>query len=259
MKVHVHNERPDQVIAYGLTLGTLTRITVENLDTRPATSGRPGEEFVGAASGAAVGLEVPQPPPDEVGIGVFPRPAGDDLIEPPTPITRFALGVVAVAPSDGLATILADVATPFREHGPFRIVRGGQSANPSTGELLEAVRATAADELLILPNNPNVILAARQVATMADVPIHVVPTRNVAEGIAAMMELDVGRRRGQRDGDGRGRAGDPDAPGDGGGAGCDGQRQEGEEGPDDRPRSGRWAARRRHRRRSGGARGARPR
>ena len=50
-----------------------------------------------------------------------------------------------------------------------------------------------ADELLILPNNPNVILAARQVATMADVPIHVVPTRNVAEGIAAMMELDGGR------------------------------------------------------------------
>ena len=194
VKVHVHNERPDQVIAYGLTLGTLTRITVENLDTMASDVREArAEEFVGAASGAAVGLDVPQPPPDEVGIGVFPRPAGDDLIEPPTPITRFALGVVAVAPSDGLATILADVATPFREHGPFRIVRGGQSANPSTGELLEAVRATAADELLILPNNPNVILAARQVATMADVPIHVVPTRNVAEGIAAMMELDGGR------------------------------------------------------------------
>ena len=75
-------------------------------------------------------------------------------------------------------------------------------ANPSTGELLEAVEATPADELLILPNNPNVILAARQVASMTDRPIHVVPTRNCAEGFAALLELDPsdpGRReRGRR-------------------------------------------------------------
>jgi uncharacterized protein len=72
----------------------------------------------------------------------------------------------------------------------FRIVKGGQSANPSTGELLEAVTDTPADELLILPNNPNVILAARQVASMTDRPIHIVPTRNCAEGFAAMFKLD---------------------------------------------------------------------
>jgi dihydroxyacetone kinase-like predicted kinase len=82
------------------------------------------------------------------------------------------------------------MAAPFREYGAFRIVRGGQSASPSTGELLDAVRATTADELLILPNNPNVMLAARQVATMADVPVHVVPTRNCAEGVAALLELN---------------------------------------------------------------------
>jgi dihydroxyacetone kinase-like predicted kinase len=69
-------------------------------------------------------------------------------------------------------------------------VRGGQSANPSTGELLDAVKATQADELLILPNNPNVVLAARQVASMTDRPVHVVPTRNCAEGVAALFELD---------------------------------------------------------------------
>ena len=73
-------------------------------------------------------------------------------------------GVVVVAPSDGLAAVLTDTAAPFREHGAFRVVQGGQSANPSTGELLEAVEATQADELLILSNNPNVVLAARQVA-----------------------------------------------------------------------------------------------
>jgi dihydroxyacetone kinase-like predicted kinase len=105
-------------------------------------------------------------------------------------VTRLPLGVVAVAPSDGLAAILTDTAAPFREYGAFRIVRGGQSANPSTGELLEAVQATQADELLILPNNPNVVLAARQVASMTDRPVHIVPTRNVAEGVAALFELD---------------------------------------------------------------------
>jgi hypothetical protein len=104
--------------------------------------------------------------------------------------TRLPLGVVAVAPSDGLAAVLADTAAPFREYGAFRVVRGGQSANPSTGELLEAVKATQADALLILPNNPNVVLAARQVAGMTDRPVHVVPTRNCAEGVAALFELD---------------------------------------------------------------------
>jgi DAK2 domain fusion protein YloV len=193
VKVHVHNERPDQVIAYGLGLGTLTRITIENLDMMASDVREArAEEFVGAGA-AASGGPATAPPPDEVGVGVFPQAAGDDMIDPPAPITRFPLGVVAVAPSDGLAAALGDMATPFLEHGPFRIVRGGQSANPSTGELLDAVRATAADELLILPNNPNVILAARQVAQMAEVPIHVVPTRNVAEGIAAVMELDPSR------------------------------------------------------------------
>lgn len=109
------------------------------------------------------------------------------------PVTRLPLGVVAVAPSEGLGAVLADTAAPFREHGAFRVVRGGQSANPSTGELLEAVRATQADALLILPNNPNVVLAARQVAGMADRPVHVVPTRNCAEGVAALFALDPAR------------------------------------------------------------------
>jgi hypothetical protein len=85
---------------------------------------------------------------------------------------------------------MIDTAAPFREHGAFRVVRGGQGANPSTGELLEAVEATDADQLLILSNNPNVVLAARQVASMTGRPVHVVPTRNCAEGIAALFELD---------------------------------------------------------------------
>jgi DAK2 domain fusion protein YloV len=172
-KVHVHNDRPDAVIAYGLTVGTLSRITIENLDSQAHdVRESKASAFVRAA-----------------GDGAFT--AGDDgAVATAEPATRLALGVVVVAPSDGLAAVLADTATPFREHGAFRVVSGGQSANPSTGELLEAVEATDADELLILSNNPNVVLAARQVASMTKRTIRVVPTRNCAEGVAALFELD---------------------------------------------------------------------
>ena len=67
---------------------------------------------------------------------------------------------------------------------------GGQSANPSTGELLEAINAVDASQVIVLPNNPNVVLAARQVVGMADRPVVVVPTRNAAEGFAALLSLD---------------------------------------------------------------------
>jgi DAK2 domain fusion protein YloV len=185
-KVHVHNERPDAVVAYGLGLGALSRITIENLDgqahdVREAKAAA----FVGEAGGPGAVAAVPTAVAVAGGAPPEPGPEAE-----PEPATRLPLGVVAVAPSDGLAAILTDTAAPFREYGAFRIVRGGQGANPSTGELLEAVQATQADELLILPNNPNVVLAARQVASMTDRPVHIVPTRNVAEGVAALFELD---------------------------------------------------------------------
>jgi dihydroxyacetone kinase-like predicted kinase len=93
------------------------------------------------------------------------------------------LAVIAVAAGEGLAAI-------FRDFGVSRVVVGGQSANPSTGELLEAVKSLNAKEVLLLPNNPNVVLAARQVAGMADRPVAVVATRNAAEGFAALLALD---------------------------------------------------------------------
>jgi len=168
LKVHVHNERPDEVIGYGLTVGTLSRISVENLDNQARdvresraasfTGTTPETEGTAAAAGTAN--------PGAANGGSIP-----------------ALGVLAVAPGDGLAAI-------FREFGVAAIVQGGQSANPSTGELKAAIDSVQARELIILPNNPNVVLAARQVASLTDRPVVVVPTRNAAEGIAALLALD---------------------------------------------------------------------
>ena len=259
-KIHVHNDRPDAVIQHGLGLGTLSRITIENLDGQ-ATDVREAKAAafvgeVGGSSGTGPG-SAPVALADGVPADGVPADRGFDAH--PMPATRFPLGVVAVAPSDGLAAILLDTATGFREYGAFRVVRGGQSANPSTGELLEAVQATQADELLILPNNPNVVLAARQVASMTNRPIHVVPTRNCAEGVAALFELDHTRaaeqnaRRMTEAGRGIQTMQVTEAVRD-----ATVSRAQGEEGPGDRPGSGRRPARGGQRRGAGGPRRPRP-
>jgi len=70
-------------------------------------------------------------------------------------------------------------------------VTGGQGANPSTGDLVEAIRATGSPSVIVLPNNPNVRMAARQAGELLpDVEVTVVPTRNPAEGVAAMLSIN---------------------------------------------------------------------
>ena len=183
-KVHVHNDRPDEIIAYGLSIGTLSRITIENLDNQ-AHDVREARATAFLEDG---GPARPGAPAVAVFDAAEPAARAHDHGSTSTPLP---LGIIAVVPSDGLAAVFNDLSAGFREFVAFRVVHGGQTANPSTGELLDAVATTPADELLILPNNPNVILAARQVAGMSDRPVHVVPTRNCAEGFAAMFVLDA--------------------------------------------------------------------
>jgi len=166
LKVHVHNERPDLVIGFGLSVGALSRISVENLDTQA----RDVRETRAAAFTSESAIAAASAPDAAAGAA---------------PVAAPALGVVAVVAGDGLAAI-------FRDFGVAAVVQGGQSANPSTGELLEAIGDVAAREIIVLPNNPNVVLAARQVASMTDQPVTVVPTRNAAEGFAALLALDPG-------------------------------------------------------------------
>ena len=169
IKVHVHNARPDLVIAYGLGIGSLSRISVENLDNQA----RDVRETKAAEFTSGVVVPVADANGSTNGTGAHAVQGASTL----------PLAVVAVAAGQGLAAIL-------RDFGVSRVVVGGQSANPSTGELLEAVRGVDAREVLVLPNNPNVVLAARQVAQMADRPVAVVATRNAAEGFAALLALD---------------------------------------------------------------------
>jgi hypothetical protein len=103
--------------------------------------------------------------------------------EEPTDTTPVPCAVVAVATGDGVRRI-------FRSLGVHHIVAGGQSMNPSTAQLLEAVEAVPADEVVILPNNKNIVPVAEQVDALTEKTVRVVPTTSITEGFAALMEYD---------------------------------------------------------------------
>ena len=88
--------------------------------------------------------------------------------------------VVAVVAGEGNRHLFEDL-------GAERIVEGGQTMNPSTADLLEAVDATRADEVVLLPNNPNVVMTAEQAARVAGKPVQVVPTESIPAGLAALV------------------------------------------------------------------------
>jgi DAK2 domain fusion protein YloV len=94
------------------------------------------------------------------------------------------LGFVAVAAGDGLVEIL-------RSLGVDAVVSGGQTMNPSTAELLEAIESVPAKAVIVLPNNRNIIMAAQQTVGLASKPVGVVPTTSVPESFAAMLSADT--------------------------------------------------------------------
>ena len=105
--------------------------------------------------------------------------AADELLGR-DPVTT---AVVAVAAGAGVKRI-------FHSLGAQAIVAGGQSMNPSTADLLEMVQGVNADQVVILPNNKNIIPVAEQVDALTDKTVRVVPTQGVAEGFAALMGYD---------------------------------------------------------------------
>lgn len=96
---------------------------------------------------------------------------------------RKAVGVVAVASGDGLAEI-------FKELGVDVVVTGGQTMNPSTQDISEAVRKVNAESVIVLPNNSNIILAAEQAQDFTDKKLYVIPTKTVPQGISAMIAFN---------------------------------------------------------------------
>lgn len=167
-KIHVHNGRPDLVMRHALRLGRIVNATVLDLDHQAEEVREARIAIAGASTDGGQAA---------------------DFSGPDAEMPRVPLGIIAVVPGDGFTPYFEEVS--LSGEVAVAIVRGGQAENPSAGEILEAIRRSPAEELLILPNNPNVKLAAGQAAEMSDRPTRVVPTRNAAEGLAALLALQV--------------------------------------------------------------------
>jgi len=107
---------------------------------------------------------------------------------------RLAASVTA-ATSQRISDVVAVVAGTgnrrlYESLGAAHIVEGGQSMNPSTAEILDAIEGTEAPEVVVLPNNGNVIMSAEQAATLAGKPARVVPTRSIQAGLSALLVFD---------------------------------------------------------------------
>ena len=141
VRVHVHMEDPGRAISYGVSLGTVSSVKIENMDEQNV-------EWAAGHSG-------------------------------PAPSTGSALTVVAVAAGRGLAEL-------FIESGCGHVIEGGQTMNPSVQQIMQGVEYAGAEHTIFLPNNKNIVLTAEQVAAN-DSSVHVVPTRSVPQGVAALL------------------------------------------------------------------------
>jgi dihydroxyacetone kinase-like predicted kinase len=96
-----------------------------------------------------------------------------------TAIPTLETGIVAVCPGRGNRRL-------FESLGATRVIEGGQTMNPSAADIVEAIEAVPTDEVLVLPNNSNVVLTAEQAAALTDRNVRVIPSRSVQAGLAAM-------------------------------------------------------------------------
>ena len=174
-KVHVHNARPDEILAYGFSRGDVGSVTIENLDAQSSERATGHEAFAALAaeslSGGNLGVRGALGAPTSMPVGSARGGSGRGV------------AVVAVAAGPGLAAIMTTA-------GAAEIVHGGQTENPSAAEIADAIRRTGSDSIVVLPNNSNVVLAAKQAAALVKGRVVVVPTRNAAEGIAALLAWD---------------------------------------------------------------------
>lgn len=166
-KVHVHTNHPGQAFEKALTYGPLSNMKVDNMRLEHE------EKLIKDAEKVAARQREEEALAEE-----------EAKKEPPKKI-----GFIAVSIGDGLSEIFKDLGVDY-------LIEGGQTMNPSTEDMLEAIDHVNAENIFILPNNKNIVLAAEQAAKLtAEKNIIVLPTKTIPQGIAAMVgympEVDV--------------------------------------------------------------------
>lgn len=150
IKTHIHTNNPGLVIQEALKLGELVNIKIDNMKDQHRST-------------------VIQ----EQNVDKAKAEAGAD-------IKKKKYGFISVAVGDGIINVLKDM-------GVDEIIQGGQTMNPSTEDILQAVENLQAEHIIILPNNKNIILAAEQAKTLSTEDITVLPTKSIPQGLACMV------------------------------------------------------------------------
>jgi DAK2 domain fusion protein YloV len=173
VKVHIHAEEPGEVLSFAQRYGALDRIKIENMrlqheevlrrqETRqsvraqelPQTSSAPIQEAEEVIVEASLASEAKK--------------------------KQKEYAIITVASGAGIARI-------FKSLGADYIIEGGQTMNPSTEQFVNAIKDANAERVIILPNNKNIIMAARQAEGLVDIPVAVVPSKSIPQGMSAML------------------------------------------------------------------------
>ena len=152
VKVHVHTMNPGEILNYCQQYGEYLKLKIENMNLQH------NEQDVDTPAGKA---------------------------DAPRVKKHKKYGVVTVANGEGLVNL-------FKELGADEVVEGGQSMNPSAGSFLAAFKELNCDDIIVLPNNSNIILTAVQAASLyEEKPVHIVKTRTLGEGYAVLSMMDT--------------------------------------------------------------------
>ncbi|KAA9025916.1 DAK2 domain-containing protein [Niallia endozanthoxylica] len=152
VKVHIHSEEPGNVLNYGQSYGSLINMKIENMRQQHTN-------IVGETHRV---LKEAEPAPNK---------------------EKQEFGIVAVSMGSGVADL-------FRSIGAHVVIEGGQTMNPSTEDIVKAVKEVHAHKVIILPNNKNIIMAAEQAVELCDEDVVVIPSRTVPQGLSALLAFN---------------------------------------------------------------------
>ncbi|NLY09916.1 MAG: DAK2 domain-containing protein [Tissierellia bacterium] len=155
IKVHVHTDHPGEALEFAMSFGGIRNIKIDNMRYQHEEILRSEIEKVS----------------DE-------QNTEDKALEEPT-----EYGIIAVASGDGLERV-------FKDLGVNVVIKGGQTMNPSTEDFIKAIDSINAKQLLIFPNNKNIVLAAEQAQKLSDKQVYVIKTKTIPQGISALLSFD---------------------------------------------------------------------
>ncbi|WP_394137035.1 DAK2 domain-containing protein [Cytobacillus oceanisediminis] len=152
VKVHIHSEQPGDCLTYGQRYGSLINMKIENMR----------QQHTNLVEDVQTPLAVETKPKE-----------------------KQEYGIVTVSMGSGIADL-------FRSIGAHAVIEGGQTMNPSTEDIVKAIKEVNAKKVIILPNNKNIIMAAQQAAEVTEEEAVVVPSKTVPQGMAALLAFNPG-------------------------------------------------------------------